>query len=235
MGHDAASPRAAVGTLERVPSTRRSAITRRRPGSKLELVLLVAGALFFALAIQAYAVKPYVIPSESMTPTLKPGQRVLVDRFSHTLGGNPKLGDITVFRPPSGAESDSNGGQCGATGEGPSYDYGPGSTRSCSRPTADRAEKTYIKRLVGMPGDRIEVRNGHVIRNGRRASEPFANACSDPVCNLEPIVIGRGEYFFMGDNRDNSNDSRFWGPVPRAWIIGKAVATYWPPKSIGVP
>jgi signal peptidase I len=197
--------------------------------------VLVAGALFFALAIQAYAVKPYVIPSNSMLPTLKPGQRVLVDRFSHTLGANPKLGDITVFTPPSGAESDTGGGQCGAPGEGPSYDYGAGSTHSCSRPTATRADKTYIKRLVGLPGDRIAVRNGHVIRNGREASEPFANACSDPVCNLDPIVIGPGEYFFMGDNRDNSNDSRYWGPVPRAWIIGKAVATYWPPKSIGVP
>jgi signal peptidase I len=218
-----------------VPTPRRSATRTRRPHSKLELVALVAGALFFALAIQAYAVKPYVIPSNSMLPTLKPGQRVLVDRFSHTLGGNPELGDITVFTPPSGAESDTGGGQCGAAGEGPSYDYGAGSTHSCSRPTAARADKTYIKRLVGLPGDRIAVRDGHVIRNGREASEPFANSCSDPVCNLDPIVIGAGEYFFMGDNRDNSNDSRFWGPVPRAWIVGKAVATYWPPKSIGVP
>ena len=231
-----ASPLVAVGTLDHVPNPRRPAVSKRRPGSKLELVALVAGALFFALAIQAYAVKPYVIPSDSMLPTLKPGQRVLVDRFSHTLGGDPELGDITVFRPPSGAESDApDGGQCGKRGEGPSYDYGAASARSCSRPTGERADKTYIKRLVGMPGDRIAVRDGHVIRNGRRASEPFASACSDPVCNLDPIVIGAGEYFFMGDNRDNSNDSRFWGPVPRAWVIGKAVATYWPPKSIGVP
>jgi signal peptidase I len=218
-----------------VPALRRSSPARRRPGSTLELVLLVAGALFFALAIQAYAVKPYVIPSNSMLPTLKPGQRVLVDRFSHTIGGNPELGDITVFRPPSGAESGANGGQCGTAGEGPSYTYGAASAHSCSKPTAERADKTYIKRLVGMPGDRIAVRNGHVIRNGRPAAEPFASSCSDPVCNLDPIVIGAGEYFFMGDNRGNSNDSRFWGPVPRAWIIGKAVATYWPPKSIGVP
>jgi signal peptidase I len=226
---------APVGTLECVPSPRRSAAAKRRPGSKLELVVLVAGALFFALAIQAYAVKPYVIPSKSMLPTLKPGQRVLVDRFSHTLGANPKLGDITVFRPPSGAEAQGGGGECGKEGEGPSYSYGPANTRSCSRPTAERAEKTYIKRLVGLPGDRIEVRNGHVIRNGKRASEPFANRCEDPACNLAPIRIAAGEYFLMGDNRDNSNDSRYWGPVPRAWIIGKAVATYWPPNRIGAP
>ena len=218
-----------------MPILRRSATSKRRPGSKFELVLLVAGALFFALAIQAYAVKPYVIPSKSMLPTLKPGQRVLVDRFSHTLGGNPKLGDITVFRPPSGAEDETGGGQCGMAGEGPSYDYGPANTRSCAHPTSQRASKTFIKRLVGLPGDRIAIRNGHVIRNGRAAAEPFASSCSDPVCNLDAIVIPPGEYFLMGDNRDNSNDSRFWGPVPRAWIIGKAIATYWPPDRIGAP
>jgi signal peptidase I len=218
-----------------MPALRRFTRARRRPRSKFDVVVLVAGALFFALAIQAYAVKPYVIPSESMMPTLKPGQRVLVDRFSHTIGGDPKLGDITVFRPPSGAEAQDGGGECGTPGEGPSYGYGPASTRSCSRPTAERGEHTYIKRLVGLPGDRIEIRGGHVIRNGRPASEPFASSCSDVACDLGPIRIPPGEYFLMGDNRANSNDSRFWGPVPRAWIVGKAVATYWPPDRIGAP
>ncbi len=71
-----------------------------------ELVVIVATALFFALAIQAYAVKPYVIPTPSMVPTLEVGQRVLVDRFSDRLGGDPKLDDITVFMPPRGADSD---------------------------------------------------------------------------------------------------------------------------------
>src|SRR5690349_23912515 len=81
-----------------------------------ELVVIVAAALFFALAIQAFAVKPYVIPSASMSPTLVVGQRLLVDRFSHRLGGDPKLGDITVFMPPPTAES--AGGQCAIAGEG---------------------------------------------------------------------------------------------------------------------
>ena len=198
-------------------------------------MLLVAGALFFAVAIQAYAVKPYLIPSSSMVPTLTVGQRVLVDRFSHTVGADPKLGDITVFHPPRGAESVDGLGQCGAAGEGPSYVDGPGSGRSCSRATASRARTTYVKRLVGLPGDRIEVRDGRVVRNGRAAREPFAAACPDPVCNLEEIVVPAGSYFLMGDNRDGSKDSRFWGPVPRAWIIGKAVATYWPPNRIGAP
>jgi signal peptidase I len=217
-----------------VPADRRSTTTKARSRSALELVLLIAGALFFALAIQAFAVKPYLIPSASMLPTLHEGQRVLVDRFSHTLGGDPELGDITVFHPPAGASRSAE--QCGRAGEGPSYVGGPATEQSCSRPTPAQSKKTaYIKRVVGMPGDRIEIRDGHVIRNGRPADEPFASACTGPVCNLAPIVIGPGEYFLMGDNRGNSNDSRYWGPVPRGWIIGKAVATYWPPDRIGVP
>ncbi len=196
--------------------------------------MLVAGALFFAFAIQAFAVKPYVIPSPSMLPTLTPGQRVLVDRFSHRIGSKPELGDVTVFHPPSGAD-DERDGKCGAAGQGPSYFQGPDSGRSCSRPTATASEETYIKRVVGLPGDRIEIRDGHVIRNGRAIEESYVAACGAPVCNLRQIVVPRNSYFLMGDNRANSNDSRFWGPVPRAWIIGKAVATYWPPSRIGAP
>ncbi|HEV7805104.1 MAG TPA: signal peptidase I [Solirubrobacteraceae bacterium] len=214
--------------------TQRSGGLRRRPGAKLELVMLVAGTIFFALAIQAFAVKPYVIPSPSMLPTLKPGQRVLVDRFSHTVGSDPKLGDITVFHPPSGAEV-AFSGECGAPGEGPSYFHGALTGRSCSRPTATHSDKTYIKRVVGLPGDRIEVRDGHVVRNGLAAKEPFASACDGRGCNLGEIVVPASSYFLMGDNRPNSNDGRFWGPVPREWIIGKAVATYWPPNRIGSP
>jgi len=221
-----------------VPGHRRSSKhadrSRRRPGGRLELLILVAGAVFFAIAIQAFAVKPYVIPSPSMLPTLTLGQRVLVNRFSHTLGSDPKLGEITVFHPPAGAEA-SLGGKCGTAGQGPSYIHGALTEQSCARATRTPSELTYIKRVVGVPGDRIEVRDGHVVRNGRALKEPYARSCENPVCNLDAIVIAPGTYFVMGDNRDNSNDSRYWGPVPRAWIIGKAVATYWPPNRIGAP
>ena len=186
------------------------------------------------MAIQAFAVKPYVIPSPSMMPTLKPGQRVLVDRFSHAVGSKPKLGDITVFHPPRGAEV-ALGGKCGTAGQGPSYLGAARSGQSCARPTPTQADTTYIKRVVGMPGDRIEIREGHVIRNGHATKEPFASSCGEAVCDLDAIVVAAASYFVMGDNRANSNDSRFWGPVPRAWIIGKAVATYWPPDRIGAP
>lgn len=206
--------------------------TSRSLRSIAELVVIVAIASFFALAIQAYAVKPYVIPSESMLPTLHVGQRLLVNRAAHRLGADPKIGDITVFMPPAGA---ANGGdQCGAAGEGPSND-GRASRRSCSKGTPGAGPKAFVKRIVGLPGDVIAVQDGHVLRNGRRVSEPFAAPCGGgPECDLEAIVVPPGHYFLMGDNRGNSDDSRYWGPVPRSQIIGKAVATYWPPNRVGV-
>ncbi len=96
--------------------------------------------------------------------------------------------------------------------------------------------KAFVKRVVGMPGDRIAVRDGHVIRNGRRAREAFALGCGGgPECSLAAIDVPAGHYFLMGDNRGNSNDSRYWGPVPRDQIIGRAVVTYWPIGRIGGP
>jgi signal peptidase I len=206
----------------------------RRLRSIVELVLIAATALFFAMAIQAYAIKPYVIPSASMLPTLTVGQRLLVDRFSHRLGSDPKLGDITVFMPPAGADRDDR--QCGISGEGPSYDNGVAIARSCSRATPGVGSKAFVKRVVGLPGDVISVQDGHVIRNGHRAHEPFAAPCGGGAeCNLQAIVVPPNDYFLMGDNRGNSDDSRYWGPVPRSQIIGRAVATYWPPERIGGP
>ena len=196
--------------------------------STVELILTVAVALFFALTIQAFAVKPYRIPSESMVPTLEMGQRILVNRFSHKIGGDPKLGDVTVFTPPAGAEED----RCGNPDQGP-WGSGASARQSCAKPTGAKSDTTFVKRVVGMPGDTIAVVNGHVIRNGKRASESFASECADASCNLNPVKVPAGHYFMMGDNRGNSADSRFWGPVPRDWVIGKAVATYWPPKQMG--
>jgi signal peptidase I len=194
----------------------------------VEMVAIVGAAVFFALTIQAFAVKPYRIPSGSMLPTLQPGQRILVDRFSHLLGSDPAVGDVTVFTPPRGAETSS----CGVLGQGPFYD-GRASHASCSRPTADRAHTTFVKRVVGVPGDTIAVRNGHVIRNGRPATEPFASSCGGAECNLDAITVPSGSYFLMGDNRGNSDDSRYWGPVPRSWIIGQAFVSYWPLGRVG--
>jgi signal peptidase I len=193
-------------------------------GSLLELVLIVAVALGLALGIQAFLVKPYRIPSESMVPTLQIGQRVLVNRIGARFT-DPSVGDVVVFHPPAGAERSN---ECGG---GP-----PPAGQVCATPTKDRADVNFIKRVVAGPGDRISVRGGHVILNGKRQAEKFTEPCGGgEACDLpREIRVPADHYFMMGDNRGSSDDSRFWGPVPRKWIIGEAFATYWPPKRIGL-
>lgn len=194
-------------------------------GSLLELVVIVAVAVGLALLTQAFLVKPYRIPSGSMEPTLSIGQRVLVNRVG-THFSDPSIGNIIVFHPPSGADSN----RCGAPRQG------SGSPTPCSHATAKRSNDTFIKRVVGVGGDRISIRSGHVVRNGRLQRESFTRACGGgPDCNFpHTITVPRGYFFMMGDNRGSSDDSRFWGPVPKQWIIGRAFATYWPPKRIGI-
>jgi signal peptidase I len=193
-------------------------------GSLLELVMIVAVALGLALGIQAFLVKPYRIPSESMVPTLQIGQRVLVNRIGARFS-DPHVGNVVVFHPPAGAEEDNT---CGS---GP-----PPSGEVCDKPTADRSDVNFIKRVVAGPGDELSIRNGHVVLNGKRQRESFAEPCGGGEgCDFpRTVTVPAGHYFMMGDNRGSSDDSRFWGPVPRKWIIGQAFATYWPPKRVGL-
>lgn len=191
-------------------------------GSLIELVTIVAVALGLALGIQAVLVKPFRIPSESMVPTLSVGQRVLVDRVSQRFS-DPDRGDVTVFKPPKGADDN----ECGARKP---------ANMACPRPTEERSETNFIKRIVGLPGERLKVVNNRVFINGRQQEEPFVNRDSpcEQLCNLtREITIPKDHYFMMGDNRGESADSREWGPVPRKWVIGQAFVTYWPPKKIG--
>jgi signal peptidase I len=197
--------------------------------SLLELALVVAIALGIALLVQAFIVKPYRIPSGSMEPTLAVGERVIVNRIGSRFAA-PGVGDIVVFHPPHGADTN----ECGNPGQGPFYD-GPQSHVSCDKPTPTRSSQNFIKRVVGLPGDRIAIRDGHVVRNGVEQRERFIRPCgSGPECNLGTVVVPPGHYFMMGDNRGASDDSRFWGPVPRSWIVGDAFLSYWPPKHLGL-
>jgi signal peptidase I len=183
--------------------------------------MIVAVALGLALLIQAFLVKPFRIPSESMVPTLEINQRVLVDRVSFRFS-DPHRGDIVVFKPPKGADEHT----CGVE---PLHD------RPCPKPTSAKSKSNFIKRVVGEPGDRLKVLGGRVYIDGKVQDEPFARISRDcSTCNLErEITIPEDHYFMMGDNRGASADSREWGPVPKKWIIGNAFATYWPPKRIG--
>jgi signal peptidase I len=194
--------------------------------SAAELVAIVAVALGLALGIQAFLIKPYEIPSGSMEPTLEIGQRVLVDRIGAHFT-SPKIGDILVFHPPA-IET------CVAPNEGENSD-GEQFGLACDVARTTPSSQTYIKRVVGLPGDRIFIRNGHVFRNGVREPDSYTVPCDGASeCNFRtPITVPPGDYYMMGDNRPDSLDSRFWGPVPKAWIIGKAFFTYWPPDRIG--
>jgi signal peptidase I len=195
-------------------------------GSVVELVLIIAVALGLALGIQAFIIKPYRIPSGSMLPTIRLGQRVLVDRLGNDFS-SPHVGEIIVFHPPKNYDLgcvDPNEGQAGGPGQ-----------RPCGVARTEESGETFIKRVVGLPGDRIAIKQGHVYRNGVREKDAYIAPCPDQAsCNFPiAITVPKGDYYMMGDNRGESDDSRFWGPVPRSWIIGDAFFTYWPPDRIG--
>jgi signal peptidase I len=195
-----------------------------RGNSIVEFILIVLVAIGLAVAIQAFIVKPYKIPSESMLPTLAVGQRVLVNRLGNDFS-DPHIGEIVVFHPPQGAVDQNPA--CGALVSG---------AQICSTPTTREASVNFIKRVVAGPGDTISIRDGRVVRNGKLQTEPFIAPCGGgPQCNYpHAITVPAGYWFMMGDNRGMSDDSRFWGPIPRKWIIGGAFATYWPIGRIGI-
>ncbi len=196
----------------------------------IELFIIVAIVIGLAFLVQAFVVKPFKIPSESMVPTLQIGQRVLVNRIG-TWFSSPGVEDIVVFHPPEGGDrEDDNGNRlqsvCGRVSP-------PGAM--CDQPTPKKSGRFFIKRIVAGPGDRIRMVDGQLIRNGKRVEENYTEPCNISVrCNFpREITVPKGSYFMMGDNRPFSDDSRFWGPVPEDWIIGGAFATYWPPGRIG--
>lgn len=159
------------------------------------------------------------IPSASMHPTLIEGDRIFVERFSRFYT-TPDRGDIMVFYPPF-EEIKTN----------------PGAI--FSRLTGFFCKDiAYIKRVIGMPGDKLEVKetgdgNYHVFINNKAIEEPYIFSQEDYIpCSGDmfcgPMTIPAGHYFMMGDNRGNSQDSRFWGLLPKERLIGRAVFLFWP-------
>jgi signal peptidase I len=192
----------------------------------VELVLTVGIAVGLALLIQAFLVKPYRIPSGSMIPTLSIGQRILVNR----LDTSPSLGEIVVFHPPTGATSPE--GTCGEANQG------SGHLQACDKDVPAESSETFVKRVVGLPGDHLQIKAGYVWRNGKKETGSYIQNCLSTAgadCNFpKTIVVPAGDYYMMGDNRGDSLDSRYWGPVPQKWIVGVAFATYWPLDRIGI-
>jgi signal peptidase I len=189
----------------------------------VEFAITIAVAIGLALGIQAFLVKPYKIPSLSMYPTLHEGQRILVNR----LDTSPSLYNVVVFHPPAGA--DPQPAECENHSEGAGY------PKPCDTPTPAESTQTFVKRVVGLPGDHLRITNGHVWRNGVEEKGTYIQRCTyAPDCTFPlKIVVPAGHYYMMGDNRGDSDDSRFWGPIPQRWIVGVAFFTYWPVGRIG--
>ena len=174
-------------------------------------IVIAVGAV---LAIKTWVVNPYRIPSSSMEPTLhcaRPEEGCIA-RFSDRVLANrfiyhfkdPGRGDVIVFDTPPQAEA-----RCGAGG-------------------------TFVKRVVGLPGERIAERDGVIVINGKPLQEDYLEGEVRTSGTFPERRIPQGHYFMLGDNRGQSCDSRFWGPVPRSNIIGEVFAVYWPPQRIGV-
>jgi signal peptidase I len=169
-------------------------------------IILVAVVLGTVL-LRTFVVQSFYIPSGSMLPTLQVGDRIIVDKLSYRFH-DPRRGDIVVFARPA---------------------------------LEDQAYADLVKRVVGLPGETISSQNGAVYINGKRLVEPWLPAGSQsftgalaggdghPQFDLPgPVKIPPGEYYVMGDNRRDSEDSRFFGPIPGSLIVGRAVAVVWP-------
>jgi len=190
----------------------------------IDWLVTIVGAIGIVLAIKQWLINPYRIPSSSMEPTLhcaKPAfgceasggfftssDRVLACRICYELG-SPHRSDVVVFNAPPAAKAD-----CGGEGG------------------------VFVKRLIGMPGDTVhEDNHGFIWIDGKKLNEPYIQAprrLADVQHFNKTWHVPNGEYFMIGDNRADSCDSRVWGPVPRTSLIGKVVATYWPPARISI-
>ena len=175
-----------------------------------EIVVVVLVALVVALLLRVFVVQTFFIPSGSMEPTLQIGDRILVNKLSYHLHGVGR-GDIVVFsRPP--AEN------CGGA-----------------------EVNDLVKRVVGLPGETISLDRGHVDIDGKALPETWlpssvqgtteAGPTGTPYNLTKPYVIPANHYFMMGDNRTESCDSRYWGPISRSLIVGKVDVRVWPVNS----
>lgn len=186
-----------------------------------ELPVLLLVAFILALLIKSFLLQAFYIPSESMEPTLEVGDRVLVNKVVYRLHP-PRRGDVIVFADPDPE---------------PGPDRNPVSTfwhwLTEGLGVSTSPEKDFIKRVIGLPGETVEIKRGEVFIDGGRLDEPYLSALEDDS-DFGPVEVPPETLFVMGDNRPNSNDSRRGlGFIPYDKVIGRAFVVIWPPSRIG--
>jgi signal peptidase I len=198
---------------------------RRRHNSRrnaVEWVVVVAGALLVAIIIKTFLFQAFYIPSPSMEPTLKVGDRVLVNKLSYKLHDVHRT-DIVVFERPSADVQTVEG--C------------DGTPVTITPPKNVEEVHDLIKRVVALGGDTVESRSGHLFVNGQQQAEPYLAAnVSTPVFDTfsSPCIrVPKGDVFVLGDNRTNSSASNKFGPIPESLIVGRAFVRVWPLGSLG--
>ncbi len=182
-------------------SQKKSSRLTRKISIKRRLInwgIIILVALGVAFVVRTWVFETFYIPSGSMEPTLMIGDRILVDKLSFQLGGHVSTGDIVVFRRP------------------PHESVIPHSI------------KYLVKRVIGLPGETISSHGGQVYINGKLLHEPFLPKGTITIPGITTQKIPPGHYFVMGDNREDSEDSRFFGPISSSLIVGKVVARIWP-------
>ncbi|MBA3653499.1 MAG: signal peptidase I [Actinobacteria bacterium] len=183
-----------------------------------ELPILIVIAAVIAFVVRTFIAQAFYIPSGSMLPQLQLLDRVVVSKLSYHLH-DPRRGDIVVFdnphpAPPAPAKHDSPVGRVARN---------IGEAVGVVQPSTDE----FIKRVIGLPGETVEGREGHVYVNGRLLQEPYLKPDVN-TSSFTPVTIPDGQLWVMGDNRTNSGDSRVFGPIRESTIVGRAIVRVWP-------
>ncbi|MGH8994177.1 MAG: signal peptidase I [Acidimicrobiia bacterium] len=184
-----------------------------------ELPVLLLVAFLIAFGVKSLVAQAFFIPSESMESTLKVGDRVLVSRLSYRMH-DPRRGDVVVFTSPFENGKDDRSFPVRVI-------HGILESVGLRQPSTE----DFIKRVVGLPGDTVEGREGKVFVNGRELIEPYLS--EETIPGFEPKKVPEGKLWVMGDNRNQSQDARVFGPIDEDKVIGRAILRIWPIPRIG--
>ena len=198
----------------------------------LEWAFCVVLAVFVALATRFYLVTSSVVKQESMYSTLEENQRVILSRLTRTKKGNYERGDIVTFEAPSEIKQ---GTSVDTSNLIAIYNYEPeGTIDRFIYYVLEIGKVSYIKRIIGVEGDLIQIIDGEVYLNGEKLKEEYLRDGVDTkAVYYNELIVPEGCVYVMGDNRNESMDSRIFGCVPIEKIEGKVVVRYWPLDRFG--